>query len=334
MLNLQQRIHILGILHKYILSNDPLWIQIKSTATENNAWFIPAFINNAIENIASQFLEPDRLHSWAASYHTPTHRAAPVDVGITMAGNIPLAGFHDFLCVFVSGHKQTVRCSSKDQILLKHFAEKMVEWDEAVAKHIRFAEILKGCDAYIATGSNNTARYFEYYFRKYPHIIRKNRTSVAILNGEEQKNEFEKLADDVYLYFGLGCRNTTKLFVPAGFDFLPMLDAFTKYDWVMENHKYKHNYDYQLAVQIMNQKFYMTNGSIILLEDESVFSPISQLHYQYYTHTEEIYTQLNPADIQCISGAENLALGTAQSPSLTDYPDGIDTMNFLNQLGE
>ena len=333
MLNLQQRIHILSLLQEYITGSDPLWLSIKTQAAASNPWFIPCFIDKAVQNIASRFLETPELNNWVTSYQLPLHYPAPAHVGITMAGNIPLAGFHDFLCVFVAGHRQTIRLSSKDNVLLKHMVDKMTSWDACMAEHIGFSDMLKGCDAYIATGSNNTARYFEYYFRKYPHIIRKNRTSVAILKGNEDARELEKLADDVYLYFGLGCRNVTKIYVPPGYDFLPLLEAFKKYDSLIGNHKYKHNYDYNLTVQIMNRKFYMTNGSIILSENASVFSPISQLHYEYYNDRDDIYKGLDPDNIQCIAGSAKTSLGTAQSPALTDYPDGIDTMRFLTQSG-
>jgi hypothetical protein len=332
MLNLQQRINILTRLQKYITGNDPIWLNIKARTAESNPWFIPPFIDNAIQNIALQLLEPSKINTWIASYDIPEQTAAPVNIGITMAGNIPLAGFHDFVCVFISGHKQTIKLSSKDNVLLKHIAKKMASWDPVVKDHIAFADMLKGCEAYIATGSNNTARYFEYYFRKYPHIIRKNRTSVALVKGLETPYELEKLADDVCLYFGLGCRNVTKIYVPSGYDFLPLLASFKKYNNLVENHKYKHNYDFNLAMQIMNQQFYMTNGSVILSENPSVFSPISQLHYTFYNNEEEVYNTLNPEEIQCICGTEKTPFGAAQSPGLPDYADGIDTMKFLSQL--
>ena len=332
MLNLQQRINILILLRKYITGTDPLWLHIKAQAAESNAWFIPPFIDHAIGNIASKFLDLTKLSSWIASYDVPQQTATPVNTGITMAGNIPLAGFHDFLCVFVSGHKQTIKLSSKDNVLLRHMAEKMISWEPALKEFIVFADMLKGCEAYIATGSNNTARYFEYYFRNHPHIIRKNRTSVAILKGDETANQLEALADDVYLYIGLGCRNVTKIYVPAGYNFLPLLESFKKYDNLIENHKYKHNYDFNLTMQIMNHKFYMTNGSVILSENPSVFSPISQLHYAFYNELEDVYRSLDPEEIQCITGTDKIPLGAAQSPSLTDYADGIDTMKFLRQL--
>ena len=196
-----------------------------------------------------------------------------------------------------------------------------------------FQEMLKDCDAYIATGSNNSARYFEYYFSKYAHIIRRNRTSVALLDGSETIEELEQLADDVHLFFGMGCRNVTKIFVPKEYDFVPMLAAFKKYDYFKDHHKYKNNYDYYLALHILNGKFYMTNGSIVLVENPSIFSPISQLNYEFYPHKKAAEETLRSiSDLQCAVGHRYIPFGEAQIPSLSDYADGIDTMKFLTEL--
>lgn len=330
--NLQQRIDILSRLGDYMLSGDPEWNKTKETASTANPWFIPEFIDYAINNISTSFLDKKKLQDWLETYQLSPGQVAAKTVGITMAGNIPLVGFHDFLCTFVSGHRQAVKLSSKDNILLKHIFEILLKWYPETGQYIEIREMLKGCDAYIATGSNNTARYFEYYFRKYPNIIRKNRTSVAIISGTETSEALKLLADDIYLYFGLGCRNVTKIFVPAGYDFIPLLDAFKKYDHLIENHKYKHNYDYNLAMHIVNQKFYMTNGSIILSENQSAFSPISQVNYQYYNQADEVYQSLNPEEIQAITGTAKTPFGSLQSPALGDYADGIDTMQFLKNL--
>ncbi len=250
-----------------------------------------------------------------------------------MAGNIPLVGFHDFLCVFISGNIAVMKSSSKDNVLIKDLVEKIIEWDADAANYLQFAEMLKDCDAYIATGSNNSSRYFEYYFAKYPHIIRKNRTSVAIITGNETTQELEKLADDVYYYFGLGCRNVTKIYVPVDYDFVPLIEAFNKYQHLADHHKYKNNYDYNLALHMLNKVYYMTNGSILLIEDKSLFSPISQLNYEFYTSEEEVVNSLkdNP-ELQCITGNNHISLGTAQCPSVNDYADGVDTMSFLTSL--
>jgi hypothetical protein len=193
--------------------------------------------------------------------------------------------------------------------------------------------MIKNCDAYIATGSNNSSRYFEYYFAKYPSIIRKNRTSAAILTGKETIEELEKLADDVYQFFGLGCRNVTKIFVPKDYDFVPLLNAFKKYDHLIDHHKYKNNYDYNLAIHILNKQYYMTNGSIILVENESPFSPISQLHYEYYTDENGVREKLKEdQNIQCIVSKKDIGFGEAQCPGVYDYADGVDTMEFLKSL--
>ena len=209
----------------------------------------------------------------------------------------------------------------------------MIEWDKEVKELVQFSEMLKGCDAYIATGSNNSSRYFEYYFGKYPHIIRRNRTSVAILTGEETNEELEKLADDVYQYFGLGCRNVTKIYVPEKYDFIPLLAAFKKYNHLADHHKYKNNYDYNLALHLLNKKYYMTNGSILLVEEPSVFSPISQLNYEFYVNKKELVASLKTApELQCIIGREFIPFGRGQHPGLADYADGVNTLEFLSKL--
>jgi hypothetical protein len=213
---------------------------------------------------------------------------------------------------------------------MRHLVDRLYEWDAQTKELIRFETMLKGCDAYIATGSNNSARYFDYYFKKYPHIIRRNRTSVGILSGKESPAELEKLADDVHEYFGMGCRNITKIYVPKDYDFIPLLNAFRKYNHFAEHNRYRNNYDYQLAVLIINKQFYMTNDSIILHENPSVFSPISQLNYEFYTDIAAVEAQLsNNEDIQAIAGNGHLSFGEAQQPSLTDYADGVDTLQFL-----
>lgn len=327
---LQERIILLGRLGQYMLEASEEWQELKDRAYRENQWFIPEFVDRSVENIARQFLKPSFLQDWAAAYQVPERQAHPKNVGVVMAGNIPLVGFHDFLCVFVSGHIATLKTSSKDEVLIKHLVKKLYEWDPAVQDEVSFAERLTGCDAYIATGSNNSGRYFDYYFGKYPHIIRRNRTSVAILDGTETPEELAALADDIQLYFGLGCRNITQLYVPQGYDFIPLLDALRKYEHFMDFHKYKHNFDYHLALLIMGNKYYMNNDTVVMTENISPFSPVSQLHYQYYQNPAELtgLLQGNP-DIQCVVGHGQIPFGQAQSPRLTDYADGVDTMAFL-----
>ena len=250
-MNLQQRLEILSRLGEYISAQSPEWQLACQRAEQQNNWFTQAFIQTSTDAIVKNFLHPTKLQAWIDSYKVDAI-AQPKTVGIIMAGNIPLVGFHDFLCVFISGHKQICKLSSKDDVLLQHLVEKMIEWNPDTANHIAFNSMLKNCDAYIATGSDNSARYFEYYFGRYPSIIRKNRTSVAILTGNETAEELSLLADDIMLYFGLGCRNITKLYVPRGYNFIPLLDALRKYQWMFDHHKYRSNYDYQLAIYLMN----------------------------------------------------------------------------------
>ena len=330
-MNLAERIDVMVGLGKYLLSDNENWAITKQKAFEKNGWFTPEFITLAVNNIVTEFLQKDKLESWANSYYLDDN-ILPKNIGIVMAGNIPLVGFHDFLSVFIAGHKQTIKLSSKDDVLLKHIVDKLFEWQPSLQDSIVLADMLKGCDAYIATGSNNTARYFDYYFGRYPNIIRRNRTSVALLTGNETTHEIELLADDVHVYFGLGCRNVTKIYVPSGYDFVPLLNAFKKYSYFSDHTKYRNNYDYNLALLIMNNVYYMTNESLLIVENEQLFSPISQLNFSFYTDAEIVKQTLeDDENIQCIAG-DNIAFGKAQQPSLSSYADGVDTMQFLLSL--
>lgn len=330
-MNLQNRITLLAALGNLLKKNTEEWQAVKHKASIINGWFTPEFIDVALNNIIEQFLDADKLSAWADHYHLDDNITSK-QVGIVMAGNIPLVGFHDFLCAFICGHKQLIKLSSKDNVLLPYITEKMTELNADTNSFISYAEMLKGCDAYIATGSNNSARYFEYYFNKYPSIIRRNRTSVAILTGNENEETLEKLADDIHIFFGLGCRNVTKIFVPEEYDFVPLLQSFHRYKYFADHPKYRNNYDYNLAIQIMNNRFYMTNEATLLVESDSVFSPISQLNYSFYTDKNTLIASLqNNHDIQCIAG-EHIPFGQAQIPTLTDYADGVDTVQFLLSL--
>ena len=332
MMRLQERIGILVQLADYMASDDPAWQLAKQRAFTDNNWFITKFTDLAAQNIREHFLQRRVLENLATQYGIP-EETRPGRVGIVMAGNIPLVGFHDLLCCFLVGHYAVFKPSSKDQVLVTHLSDRVKQWHPQAVPYLTSGEYLRECDAYIATGSNNTARHFEYYFKGKPSIIRKNRTSVAVLTGRETEGALEALADDVFQYFGLGCRNVTKLYVPRGYDFEPLLQAFRKYDDLMDFQKYKNNYDYNLAIQLLNNKYYMTNGSVLLTEATSPFSPISQLHYQFYTDAEEIKKETaNNNEIQCVIGWGNLPFGKAQSPGITDFADGVDTIAFLQKL--
>jgi len=337
----------------YLADNSEAWQNVVAQAHRMNAWFLPEYTQLAVTGIAEAFLQEDRLRSWLAAYPALTGQPSDKTVGLVMAGNLPLVGFHDFLCVYLSGLKLVIKLSSKDTVLWEHLLGLLGEWDPAFRGQVSTGDMLKGCNAYIATGSNNSARYFEQYFQKYPHIIRKNRTSVALLDGTETPEQLDGLAQDVCTYFGLGCRNVTKLYVPEDYRFEDLLPVFNAFSGHMDHHKYKNNYDFQLAIYLLNKVAYMSNGSLLLVPGESPFAPIGVLHYEYYTDKKALLAQLASDDrLQCITLKEATALpgtitathafavpavetrvfGTNQRPQLNDYADGIDTMAFLSSL--
>lgn len=305
---------------------------VKEKAYIHNGWFTPEFTDLAIAGICRQFLQPEALDAWLSAYPGFGEPAVPRKVGIVAAGNIPLVGFHDWMTGYLSGHDIRIKLSSRDNVLLPHILDKLKAWYPG-DNSTTIQEMLKDCDAYIATGSNNSARYFHYYFSKYPHIIRRNRTSAALLTGEETSAELEALADDVMQYFGLGCRNVTKVFVPQGYDFEPLLAALKQYDHLGEHHKYKNNYDYNLALYLLNLSPYKTNGNVLLHEQETLFSPLSVLHYGFYDDKALLEAELQQhPDLQCLVGKGHIPFGQAQRPALTDYADGVDTVEFLRAL--
>ncbi len=329
-MNLPHRIDLMNRLGEYIFSNPPSWQSAKEMAGYENGWFTAEFVDKAAGHIATHWLNKEALEKWISPYAFPGQQKIPKKIGMVMAGNIPLVGFHDLICVFISGHKALIKPSGKDKVLITHLVEKLIEFDPRVEETIAFAEMLKGADAFIATGSNNSSRYFEHYFGKYPHIIRGNKTSVAVLTGNESTAELELLADDVNLYFGLGCRNVTNIYLPPHFEFITLLDVFKKYHYFSDHHKYRNNYDYSLALLLLNKKYYMTNGAILLVEESSPFSPISQLHYEFYMDRETLLPTLDrDLRLQCIVSKERQPFGQSQCPALHDYADGVDTLAFL-----
>ncbi len=331
-MNLQNRFLLLEKLGSHILNKDDEWAQTIQKAYQKNTWFTPFFTTLSARHIATHYLQKEALEKWVNSYIVPDD-FTPQKIGIVMAGNIPLVGFHDFLCAFMSGHKQVIKLSSKDDVLLPYLVHVMALENKEVENEILFADRLNGLDAYLATGSNNSSRYFEQYFGKFPHIIRRNRTSVAILTGHESEDELEKLSDDIHLYFGLGCRNVTKIYVPEEYDFVPFIKAMDKYKYFEDHHKYKNNYDYQLSLLLLNHQFYMTNGTTLLTENKNIFSPISTVHYEYYRDAGILAQALEQnEDVQCIVGNRYIPFGQAQQPTLSQYADGVDTMDFLVNL--
>jgi hypothetical protein len=304
----------------------------------HNPWFTESNVKNAIAAIAGQ-LNQKQLNDWMLAYRTAINTSGkPHRIAVIMAGNIPMVGFHDMLCVLLSGNIFVGKLSSDDKLLLPYLSKILIAIEPRFKESIEFTEgQLKNMDAVIATGSNNTARYFEYYFKKYPSIIRKNRNSVAVLSGKETAEELADLGKDVFQYFGLGCRNVSKLFVPKGYKFDAFYEAMMIYQDIIHTNKYANNYDYNRTVYLMsNDPTLLDNNFLLLKENGSYSSPIGVLFYEFYEDLNELNERLEKdvANIQCIvastPGVKNsIPFGRAQCPALTDYADGIDTMQFL-----
>jgi len=315
---------------------DAFKMQIKR-APEFNGWFTKDNVLNSIESWANA-LTLENLNKWTSNYNFENN-ITPKTVAIIMAGNIPLVGFHDLLSVLISGNNALVKLSSNDKHFLPLIA-KFTEYYQPLFKNkITFTEEkLTNFDAVIATGSNNTARYFEHYFGKQPNIIRKNRNSVAIITGKETKEELEGLGEDIFQYFGLGCRSVSKLFVPKNYNFDLLFNALYKFNDIINYKKYENNYDYNKAVYLMSMFKILENGFVMLKEDKSFASPIATVFYEYYEDfdslTKELY--LKSEEIQCIACNENVVdfvkFGNTQHPKLWNYADNADTVEFLLKL--
>ncbi|MBZ9629847.1 acyl-CoA reductase [Salegentibacter sp. LM13S] len=302
-------------------------------AVHYNGWFTRENVIFSLQQW-SKALTQSNLEQWLEPYKF--EKTEEKTVAIIMAGNIPLVGFHDFLSVLISGHKVLVKQSSNDKQLLPVIAGFLMNIAPEFEDRIRFTEDrLNDFDAVIATGSNNTARYFDYYFKGKPNIIRKNRNSVAILTGKESKEDLEALGEDVFRYFGLGCRNVSKLYVPKEYDFDDFFKAMFPWNTLMNSAKYANNYDYNKAVYLMSEFKLLENGFLILKEDESFGSPIATLFYEQYEDEKKLQEKLqqNKENLQCVVGTKaDVDFGQTQQPKLWDYADGVDTLKFLEKL--
>lgn len=284
-------------------------------------------------------LDRDKLQAWLKPYNLPAGSSQPKAVGLVLAGNIPLVGFHDLLSVFVSGHRSLIKLSDKDPFVLPHLLDWMIKEMPEAAAYFEVTDRVKDIDAVIATGSNNSARYFEAYFGRYPNIIRRNRNGVGVLGGNESAADLLALGQDVFRYFGLGCRNVSKIYVPRDYDFNPLLEAFHEYRQLVLHSKYKNNFDYNYALFLLNNQKFLANGCIMMLEDSGFQSRISTLHYEYYedaTTLPKILEQ-HREQVQCVVALpglleDSLPLGKSQEPELWDYADGVDTLKFLTSL--
>ena len=339
-----QRIELLAELGRYLQEEpEETFQQIIRKSNTENPWFTRENIRYALQAVNGSLLEPGLLKIWAAQYADNVPEHPEKTIGLIMAGNIPLVGFHDWLCVFVAGHRAKVKLSEKDKYLLPHLVKKLGEWAFESWEYTEFlgeGDKLQGFDAVIATGSNNTARYFEQYFGKYPHIIRRNRNGVAILDGSESMADLYALGRDIFTYFGLGCRNVSKLYLPHGYDFTPLLEALHEYREIIHHNKYKNNFDYNLTLYILNKVPYQNNGCLLLREEPSLQARIASVHYEFYDDRSHLETLLagRKDEIQCLVGKNQvpgfvvLPFGKSQEPNLSDYADGVDVMQFLTQL--
>ena len=296
----------------------------------HNGWFTVQSIYKSLESL-SEMLSVKDLDEWASHY---TFTSSPKRVAVIMAGNIPLVGFHDLLCVLVSGHHALIKLSSDDSRLLPLFLERLVQLDPCMKERFTVVPRLNESEAVIATGSNNSARYFEKYFGHQPHIIRRNRTSVAIIDGSESPKELELLGEDIFSYFGMGCRNVSQLFIPKDFDIDRFFAAIIGYSDIINHNKYGNNYDYYKAIYLMNQEKLLENGFLLTKESNELFSPIAVLYSHRYNSPEEVsdFLAKHEEDIQAVIGHGYIPFGQAQHPKLTDYADGVDTMDFLQNL--
>ena len=306
---------------------------VLESAYRQNAWFTRESCLHAL-SYWGQMLQQDPLDAWLDKYPSPTGKG--LDVALVLAGNIPLVGFHDLLAVLLTGNRALVKCASNDQVLLPYLVRKLEAFEPGLSGRVSFTDGRLGAfDAVIATGSNNTSRYFEYYFSKKPHIIRKNRHGAAVLTGRESAEELKGLAADVFLYFGMGCRSVSKLFVPGDYDFDPVFESFYTFKSQIDHHKYANNYDYNKAVYLMSGSPMLDNGFLLLKEDPSFGSPIGTLFYESYTAPDPLKARLKAAEesLQCVVAGDWLPgaipFGRAQYPDLQAYADGVDTVDFL-----
>jgi len=337
-LTLEKRLQAFKELGQFLESGDERLQELVDSAHQHNSWFTRQETNRAVTAIGRMLNEPD-LDSWLSANELRT--VTPKKIGLVLAGNIPLVGFHDILCVLVAGHVAVIKQSSQDQKLIPYILSKLVSIEPALSELIVFTERLQDYDAVIATGSNNSSRYFEHYFSKVPHIIRKNRNSVAVLSGNEPPELLRKLGHDIFDYFGLGCRNVSKLYVPRGYAPDPFFEGIEPFKNVIDHHKYSNNYDYNKSIYLINLVKHFDNGFLLLKEDDKLASPLAVMYYQEYQNLPSLEAELSSItdQIQCIVTAQPLSVpnqqvsfGDSQSPKLWDYADGVNTIEFLSEL--
>jgi len=305
-------------------------------AESDNAWFTIDYIKKSIIAIRDQYLTQEALDFLVSRYKIDDNIVSK-KVGLILAGNIPLVGFHDILCCFLTGHISLIKYSEKDKILIPFLLNQLANIHSETKAYFVKTEKLTGYDAAIATGSNNTATHFRYYFSHVPHIIRQNRNSIAVLSGNETNEQMLALGEDIFSYFGLGCRNVSKVFVPVGYDLGKLFEVLEAYNDIIFHNKYKNNYDYNVALYLLNKENFLHNDMLILKQSDQIISRIGSLHYQYYDSLDNLTEWItnHTSEIQCIvssmhiPGVETVDFGQAQCPAIDTYADGADTMQFL-----
>jgi|TARA_B110000263_G_scaffold52887_1_gene44336 hypothetical protein len=333
-MNLQDRILLFSALGDQIKRDPNIFFEDSlNNAKISNSWFTKDNIDVSLSSLL-KFLEFNNLLKWVSNYSFINKNIK--SILIIMAGNIPFVGFHDLMCVLISGNKAIVKMSSKDNILITTIINNLILLEPKMKDFILVTKdvVKANFDAIIATGSDNSSKYFDYYFKSTNSIIRKNRRSIAILDGTESDLELSGLADDVFLYFGLGCRSVSKLFLPVNYDLDKLFKAFFKYSDVINHQKYSNNYDYNKTIYLMNKENLLDNGFILLKEDVSIQSPISMLFYEFYNSRNELDKYINDNNnlFQCIISKDDIDFGQSQFPKLDDYADNIDTLEFLSKL--
>ena len=339
-INIKNAINSFSALGKQLAEPDEQLMAIINDEQYHNAWFTPESVLRAVTAIGQMLNEAD-LTTWLSKYNL-SGDGQPKKVGLILAGNIPLVGFHDVLCVMATGNHALIKTSSQDAYLIKHVLQRLVDIDGSFAAQFSFIERLTDFDAIIATGSNNSSRYFDYYFGKVPNIIRKNRNSIALLTGNETAEDMFALGHDIFDYYGLGCRNVSKLLVPEGYIFNFFFESIEEeFKTIIHHHKYSNNYDYNKSIYLVNSDKHFDNGFLMAKEDERIASPLAVVYYSHYTDlqaAQQLLTEQSE-NLQCIVTkapidvqSQVVGFGQSQQPALWDYADGIDTMDFLANL--
>ncbi len=338
-MELNNRIAALGALGTQLMSQGGVPENVALKAKVLNPWFTVENVQKATIEIAKAYLDEKKLKAWLSDYTSPKSES-PKNVGLLLAGNIPLVGFHDVLCTYVAGHKAIIKASERDQVLLEYILSVLGEYDDQSQEKFEFVERLSDYEAVIATGSDSSGRYFKKYFGNVPNIIRMNRNGIAVVYNDTSEERLEKLGKDIFSYFGLGCRNVSKLYLEKGFDVQRIFAAIEKHRDIIHHHKYKNNYDYNFAMYLLNKDDFLTNDFLVMRENEDIGSRIAALHYSFFDDRPAIQSELlaHKEAIQCVISDRPVDefkvfdFGEAQQPALDDYADDIDTLEFLLEL--